>query len=69
MDKYIDNLVQHNVTSLRKHQQMIETVLGNALNLALIQETEDIVPVTEEMFIDAEKVMLELVKHRVGFAV
>lgn len=48
---------------------MIETVLGNALNLALIQETEDIVPVTEEMFIDAEKVMLELVKHRVGFAV
>lgn len=69
MDKYIDNLVQHNVTSLRKHQQMIETVLGNALNLALIQETEDIVPVTEEMFIDAEKVMLEMVQHRIGFTV
>lgn len=36
MDKHIDNLIKHNVTSIRKHQQMIELVLENALSKSLI---------------------------------
>lgn len=67
MDKHIDNLVQHNVTSIRKHQQLIESVLGNALNIALVQDTEDIVNVTEEMFSGAEQAVLGSVKRRAGF--
>ena len=67
MDKHIDNLVSRDVTSLRKHQQMIEAVLENALNIALIQDTEEVVAVTEDMFAEAEIAVLGAVKHRVGF--
>lgn len=67
MDKHIDNLVSHDVTSLRKHQQMIEAVLENALNIALIQDTEEVAAVTEDMFAEAEIAVLGAVKHRVGF--
>jgi hypothetical protein len=67
MDTHIDNLVRHDVTSLRKHQQMIEAVLENALNVALIQESEAVVRVTEEMFVDAEQAVLGTVKRRTGF--
>ena len=67
METHIDKLVQHNVTSLRKHQQLIESVLGNALNIALVQETEEVVNVTEDMFVDAEQVVLGTVKRRTGF--
>ena len=66
-DKHIDNLVGHDVTSLRKHQQMIEAVLENALNIALIQDTEEVVAVTEDMFAEAEIAVPGAVKHRVGF--
>jgi DNA polymerase III delta prime subunit len=67
MDTHIDNLVRHDVTSLRKHQQMIEAVLENALNVALIQESDAVVRVTEEMFVDAEQAVLGTVKRRTGF--
>lgn len=67
METHIDNLVQHNVTSLRKHQQLIESVLGNALNIALVQDTEEVVAVTEDMFADAEQAVLGTVKRRTGF--
>ena len=67
METHIDKLVQHNVTSLRKHQQLIESVLGNALNIALVQETEEVVNVTEDMFVDAEQAVLGMVKRRTGF--
>ena len=67
METHIDKLVQHNVTSLRKHQQLIESVLGNALNIALVQETEEVVNVTEDMFVEAEQAVLGTVKRRTGF--
>lgn len=67
METHIDNLVQRNVTSLRKHQQLIESVLGNALNIALVQDTEEVVTVTEDMFADAEQAVLGAVKRRTGF--
>ena len=67
METHIDKLVQHNVTSLRKHQQLIESVLGNALNIALVQETEEVVNVTEDMFVDAEQAVLGTVKRPTGF--
>ena len=67
METHIDALVQHNVTSLRKHQQLIESVLGNALNIALVQDTEEVVAVTEDMFADAEQAVLGTVKRRTGF--
>lgn len=55
------------MTSLRKHQQLIESVLGNALNIALVQETEEVVNVTEDMFVEAEQAVLGTVKRRTGF--
>lgn len=67
METHIDKLVQHNVTSLRKHQQLIESVLGNALNIALVQETEEVVNVTEDMFVEAEQAVLGTVKRCTGF--
>ncbi len=67
MDRHIDHLVLHNVTSLRKHQQLIEAVLENALNTALVQESDEVVEVTEAMFHDAEQSVLGAVKRKVGF--
>ncbi len=67
MDKHIDTLIRHDVTSLRKHQQLIESVLGSALSLVFVKEGEDSVPVTEEMFADAEQAVLGAVKRRTGF--
>ena len=69
MNKYIDNLVRHNITSICKHQQMIEAVLENARNLALTQDVEEIVNVTENMFINAEHSILGTIKQRTGFSV
>lgn len=68
MDVHIDNLVNHDVTSLRKHQQMIEAAMDNALRVALVQESEESVFVTEEMFRDAEIAVMGTVKRSVGFA-
>lgn len=69
LDKHIDFLVNHDVTSIRKHQQMIEAVLENALDFSLKQETEKPIPVTEEMFIEAENAVLGAIKRRAGFAI
>ena len=46
---------------------MIETVLENALDMALAQEDNTPVPVTENMFADAEQAILGTVKRKVGF--
>ena len=66
--KAIDHLVSRNITSLRKHQQMIEAVLANALDVALIHESNTPVPVNENMFMAAEQAILGTVKRQVGFA-
>lgn len=68
MFKSIDRLVGRNITSLRKHQQMIEAVLENALDVALVQEDNSPVPVTESMFAEAEQAILGTAKRTVGFA-
>lgn len=65
--KSIDRLVDRNITSLRKHQQMIEAVLENALDVALVQEDDTPVSVTESMFANAEQAILGTVKRKVGF--
>lgn len=67
MDAHIDRLVRQDVTSLRQHQQMIEEVLEEALHVALSQPTEEIVPVTEAMFLAAEASLLGTSRHRTGF--
>ncbi len=46
---------------------MIEAVLENALDTALVQEADTPVAVTEEMFADAENAILGTVKHSLGF--
>lgn len=69
MFRYIDRLVGHNVTSLRKHQQMIEAVLENAINAAFIHDGNTPVPVTEEMFVKAEHAILGTVRQKIGFGV
>ena len=63
MFKSIDRLVGRNITSLRKHQQMIEAVLENALDVALVQEDNSPVPVTESMFAEAEQAILGTAKR------
>jgi ATP-dependent Lon protease len=68
MYKTIDRLVDRNITSLRKHQQMIEAVLENALDVALIQEDSTTVAVTESMFSEAEQSILGTAKRKVGFS-
>lgn len=67
MDRHIDNLVHKEVTSIRKHQQLIEKVLEKALNLALAQESNDAVCVTDAMFDEAEAAILGTVQRHVGF--
>lgn len=69
MFKSIDYLVGHNITSLRKHQQLIESVLEKALDAALVQESNEPVAVTEEMFTKAEQEILGIEKRQVGFSV
>lgn len=68
MDVHIDNLVKHGMTSLRKHQQMIEAVLNAALHQAMTQETPDVVAVTEEMFVQAANKVYGSEKRSVGFS-
>ncbi|MBR1797554.1 MAG: AAA family ATPase [Clostridiales bacterium] len=68
MNKYIDILVDHDVTSLRKHQQLIEIVLQNALNVALTSQGNDKTEVTEQMFREASEAILGIEKHKIGFA-
>ena len=63
----IDRLVDQNITSLRKHQQLIEAVLENALDTAFDQEGNDPVAVTEAMFFNAEQAILGTAKRKVGF--
>ena len=67
MDQSIDNLVQKSVTSLRKHQQLIENVLGLALHEALNRESGESVSVTKEMFDRAEREVCAAIKRRTGF--
>ncbi|MCD8005941.1 MAG: ATP-binding protein [Oscillospiraceae bacterium] len=67
MDKHIDSLVKHGITSLRKHQQMIDTVIENAFKHALTQEEDGIILTTEEMFADAEYAIFGTLKHQTGF--
>lgn len=47
---------------------MIEAVLENALDVALVQEDNSPVPVTESMFAKAEQEILGTAKRTVGFA-
>lgn len=67
MFKSINRLVNRNITSLRKHQQMIEAVLEKALDIALIQDGNTPVAVTENMFSEAEQSILGTVQRKVGF--
>lgn len=68
MDKYVDNLVkQHSITSLRRHQQMVENVLGKALACALEQSSDDTISITDKMFDEAENTVLGGIKRSAGF--
>ena len=68
MEKHIDNLVNCGVTSLRKHQQLLESVLETALNTCLTQDSDAAVPVTEAMFAAAEQSIISVTKRHVGFS-
>lgn len=63
----IDRLIEYNVTSLRKHQQLIETVLEKALDIAFTQEADAPVAVTKDMFFEAEQAILGTSARTVGF--
>ena len=67
MDKTIDRLVECDITSLRKHQQMLEKVIQNALDIALMQEETARVAVTENMFCVAQEDIIGSEKRKIGF--
>ena len=67
LNKSIENLVNHNITSLRKHQQLIEFVLQDALNAAFEQESDNPVTVTDKMFSKAEDAVIRSEKRKIGF--
>lgn len=69
MFKSIEHLVAHNVTSLRRHQQMIEIVLEDALDTAFTKNDDTPAAVTEDMFNKAEEAILGSEKREVGFKV
>lgn len=57
------------VTSLRKHQQLIESVLREALNQVLIQETDTPIQVTDAMFSKAEREIIGTEGRKIGFGI
>lgn len=63
----IDRLVSHDVTSLRRHQQLLEAVLERALDTAFAQESGARTSVTEQIFTDAEQAILGAVPRKLGF--
>lgn len=63
----IDTLVRFKVTSLRKHQEMIEDVLNQAFTKAMTTD-DDRVSVTPEMFAEAEQKILGTASRKCGFA-
>ena len=67
MERYVDRLVDRGVTSIRRHQQLVEAVVADALDVALKQKTIQVQSVTEEMFQKAEDEVLGGVKRRIGF--
>ncbi len=69
MNKSIENLVNHDVTSIRKHQQLIESVLRDALTRTLTQETDNPVEVTDAMFSKAEKEIIGIERRAIGFGI
>lgn len=69
MNATVDNLVNHDITSLRKHQQMVESVLREALNQVLIQETDAPIQVTDAMFSKAERDILGTEARKIGFGI
>lgn len=69
MNETVDNLVNHDITSLRKHQQMVESVLREALNQVLIQETDAPIQVTDAMFSKAERDILGTEARKIGFGI
>lgn len=66
MNDSIDKLVAHNVSSLRKHQTLIELVLDRAF-VESMNADGGAVKVTEEMFLEAEKKVAAAELRRVGF--
>ena len=59
LDNAIEKLIENNVTSLRKHQQLVEAVINNALHVAMEQPGEEQVSVTKTMFIKAMNDVME----------
>lgn len=67
MNDAIDQLVGYKITSLRKHQQMIELVLDNALSVYFNSSSDNEVKVTGEMFKQALVTVSGIEKRRIGF--
>ncbi len=67
MNKAIDTLADCGVTSIRKHQQMIESVLDKALNELFSIDGEGKVSTNADMFNESIKEVSGIDKHRIGF--
>lgn len=69
MNESIDNLINKEITSIRKHQQLIESVMASALDEAFNQDSDEPIRVTRAMFETAEMDILGIAnqKRKVGF--
>ena len=63
----VGRLVARGVTSLRKHQQLVEAVLDQALSASLAREEAGPVAVTQEMFQAAEQAVAGALHRSMGF--
>lgn len=60
-------LTKYDIHSIRKHQQVVERVFGEALNMAFLQENNEIVEVNSEMFRQAMLDVVGTEKRKIGF--
>lgn len=63
----IDKLVARNITSLRKHQELVESVIQNAFSVAMTRTDGAMVDVTDLMFEQAEAKIIGSAARKVGF--
>ena len=67
MNRFVDQLLSHNVFSIRKHQKMVEIVLNQAFDAAMHDPSDAKASVTEDMFLTAASEVAETEQRRMGF--
>lgn len=68
LDRQVDFLQRKGISSLRKYQQMAESAVDQAMHMALRQQTDGTVAVSQELLDHAAAEILTTEMHQIGFA-